>query len=153
MTVTHVVFLNEPGKKGQRTNAKILRVPEDLMDYWGSTCWSVSVHGILDRQLKWDDATAIRWAADCAEHVLEVYETWKPGDTRPRKAIEAARKYADSLVRKLEAEAAWAAEAAEAAGAAGAAEREWQKKKLMEYLTSNTESELIKPPPPYWIEL
>jgi hypothetical protein len=31
------------------------------------------------------------WAADCAEHVLPVFETKYPEDDRPRKAIEAAR--------------------------------------------------------------
>ena len=31
------------------------------------------------------------WAADCAEHVLEIFENVNPNDDRPRKAIEAAR--------------------------------------------------------------
>ena len=31
------------------------------------------------------------WAADCAEHVLPLFEQVKPGDERPRRAIELAR--------------------------------------------------------------
>jgi hypothetical protein len=32
-----------------------------------------------------------RWAADCAEHVLPLFEAARPDDDRPRQAIEAAR--------------------------------------------------------------
>ncbi|MBF6614992.1 MAG: hypothetical protein IVW55_17955, partial [Chloroflexi bacterium] len=31
------------------------------------------------------------WASDCAEHVLHLFESVKPSDTRPRHAIEQAR--------------------------------------------------------------
>lgn len=31
------------------------------------------------------------WAADCAEHVLPLFEAVQPGDARPRQAIEQAR--------------------------------------------------------------
>ena len=31
------------------------------------------------------------WAADCAEHVLPLFETVRPGDPRPRHAIDLAR--------------------------------------------------------------
>jgi Imm-5 like putative immunity protein len=34
------------------------------------------------------------WAAECAEHVLEVFEAVRPGDERPRRAIELARAWA-----------------------------------------------------------
>lgn len=34
------------------------------------------------------------WAADCAERVLPVFETERPGDTRPRAAIARARAFA-----------------------------------------------------------
>jgi hypothetical protein len=33
------------------------------------------------------------WAADCAEHVLGLYETARPDDPRPREAIEHARRW------------------------------------------------------------
>ena len=31
------------------------------------------------------------WAADCAEHVLHYFEQARPGDDRPRRAVELAR--------------------------------------------------------------
>ena len=34
------------------------------------------------------------WAADCAEHVLELFETGFPDDARPRQAIAACRAWA-----------------------------------------------------------
>ena len=34
------------------------------------------------------------WAADCAEHVLPLFESVRPGDARPRRAIELARAWA-----------------------------------------------------------
>src|SRR5262249_43052486 len=34
------------------------------------------------------------WAADCAEHVLALFETKAPSDTRPRAAIEGIRPFA-----------------------------------------------------------
>ena len=33
------------------------------------------------------------WAADCAQHVLPLFESAQPGDTRPRRAIEQARSW------------------------------------------------------------
>ena len=35
-----------------------------------------------------------RWAADCAEHVLHLFEAACPGDERPRQAVTAARDWA-----------------------------------------------------------
>ena len=86
------------------------------------------------------------FAADCAEHVIHLFEREYPNDDRPRKAIEAARAYADG---EIDGDAAWAAvEAARAAAwdaswdaaraaawdadwdawaAARDAEREWQR--------------------------
>ncbi|HEY3419103.1 MAG TPA: hypothetical protein VGK23_00940 [Methanomassiliicoccales archaeon] len=73
------------------------------------------------------------WAADCAEHVLYLFEQERPGDDRPRHAIEMARAWARGDVSWTEArQAAFAAnaaarevsgaakEAAHAAGQAGA---------------------------------
>jgi hypothetical protein len=34
------------------------------------------------------------WAADCAEHVLDLFERVRPADDRPRRAIELARAWA-----------------------------------------------------------
>jgi hypothetical protein len=73
------------------------------------------------------------WAADCAEHVLHLFEEVQPGDDRPRQAIEQARAWARGEVTWTQArKAAFAAnaaarevlgaakEAAHAAGQAGA---------------------------------
>jgi len=38
-----------------------------------------------------DQRTLALWAADCAAHVLPIFEEQYPQDDRPRKAIEAAR--------------------------------------------------------------
>ena len=39
------------------------------------------------------------WGADCAAHVLPIFEREMPGDARPRQAIEAARGFARGTVR------------------------------------------------------
>lgn len=71
------------------------------------------------------------WAADCAQHVLHLFEQAKPGDKRPRQAIELTRAWARGEIKVTQAKiAAWAANnaakevigaAKEAAHAAGQA--------------------------------
>jgi hypothetical protein len=56
------------------------------------------------------------WAADCAQHVLHHFEEARPGDDRPRRAIELGRAWARG-------EIAWA-EARTAAGHANGAARD-----------------------------
>src|SRR5579859_6476696 len=46
------------------------------------------------------------WAADCAEHVLHYFEQARPGDERPRRAIELARAWARGEIRMTEARTA-----------------------------------------------
>src|SRR3954449_9392328 len=46
------------------------------------------------------------WAASCAEHVLGLFESARPGDTRPRHAIEQARAWVRGEVTMMEARAA-----------------------------------------------
>ncbi|WP_431881117.1 putative immunity protein [Micromonospora chalcea] len=46
------------------------------------------------------------WAATCAEHVLGLFETVRPDDSRPREAIEHARAWVRGEVRMMEARAA-----------------------------------------------
>ena len=61
------------------------------------------------------------WAADCAQHVLHLFEQAQPGDDRPRRAIELARPWARGEITMAQARmAAFAANAAarEALGAA-----------------------------------
>jgi hypothetical protein len=56
------------------------------------------------------------WAAACAEHVLHLFESVQPSDSRPRQAIEQTRAWARGEIKMSQARAA--------AGAANAAARE-----------------------------
>jgi len=56
----------------------------------------------IDHQIFQPDKKILAlWAADCAEHVLPYFEEKYPNDDRPRKAIEACRKWADTGVFKM----------------------------------------------------
>ena len=46
------------------------------------------------------------WAADCAQHVLHLFEETHPGDERPRQAIAAARAWAHGALTMSQARAA-----------------------------------------------
>lgn len=54
-----------------------------------------------------------RWAVDCAQRALPLFEAAAPGDGRPREAVRAAREYAlgDRRTKRLRT-AAWASTAA-----------------------------------------
>lgn len=80
-------------------------------------------------------------ACDYAEHVLHLFEAQCPGDDRPHKTIEVARRYARGEATKEELavasdRAAWyaARDAGYAGYAAWAAERTWQEARLRELL-------------------
>ncbi|GAB3055792.1 hypothetical protein GCM10027053_16010 [Intrasporangium mesophilum] len=45
------------------------------------------------------------WAAECAEHVLDLFEAEQPSDLRPRAAIDAARAWARGEMKMMEARA------------------------------------------------
>jgi hypothetical protein len=52
------------------------------------------VVGRSPQTLSVDDRRVVAaWAADCAEHVLTIYETAVPGDSRVREAIEQTRSF------------------------------------------------------------
>jgi thymidine phosphorylase len=46
------------------------------------------------------------WAASCAEHVIDLFESVQPGDPRPREAIEYARAWVRGEVTMMQARAA-----------------------------------------------
>jgi hypothetical protein len=81
------------------------------------------------RSLEGKDKEIRLFAADCAESVLHIFEKEYPNDDRPRKAIRAARDYANGFINAQElknaaaaaANAAFTAAAAAAANAAGTA--------------------------------
>ncbi|GAB3457280.1 putative immunity protein [Kineococcus endophyticus] len=45
------------------------------------------------------------WAADCAEHVLELFERERPDDRRPREAVDAARAWVAGALPMMESRA------------------------------------------------
>ncbi|MFN8382980.1 MAG: hypothetical protein U0V02_13615 [Anaerolineales bacterium] len=61
------------------------------------------------------------WAADCAQHVLHLFEEAQPNDERPRRAIEAARAWAQGEVTMSQSRAAGGHAMAAARNLSGAA--------------------------------
>ena len=108
------------------------------MNWLTAECWLVEIDGdrieepdklvvrrarLTERVEAWNDRTARLFAADCAEHVLPLYEQQYPGDDRPRRCIAATRGYANGSVTRATWDAAWAA--AEAAARAAAQAVAW----------------------------
>ena len=62
---------------------------------------------ITEQYIGWNEQSARLFAADCAEHVLPIFERQHPNDSRPREAIAVARKYAAGQVTPSELEVAW----------------------------------------------
>lgn len=61
------------------------------------------------------------WAADCAQHVLHLFEETRPQDDRPRRAIEQVRAWARGEVSMLQSRAAGGHAMAAARDLSGAA--------------------------------
>src|SRR5215475_1677872 len=80
------------------------------------------------------------WAASCAEHVLDLFESARPEDPRPRQAIEHARAWVRGEVKMTQARTAagYAIKAARAGApegegeGAGRLECRWQRDQLPE---------------------
>ena len=60
------------------------------------------------------------WAASCAEHVLDLFESAQPEDPRPRRAIELGRAWARGEITMTEARSAGGHAMAAARGLSGA---------------------------------
>jgi hypothetical protein len=73
------------------------------------------------------------WMADCATHVLHLYERYCPSDNRPRTAIIAARQFARGEISTA------AQAAARDARDAWGAEETWQFDRLVLWLTNEPE--------------
>jgi len=73
---------------------------------------------LVRRVDSWDQRAMVRFAADCAAHVLPIFERKHPKDGRPRKAIQAARKWARNPREKNAAASSYAAAASYAASSA-----------------------------------
>ena len=94
---------------------------EQLPRWIGPTLYEVEVRGqiihesdksvaeqarLVRRIETWNDKTLRLYAADCAERVVSLYEKDYPTDTRPRKAIQAARDFANGKITAEELNAA-----------------------------------------------
>jgi len=78
--------------------------------------------GRLIRRIEgWNVRTARLFAADCAEHVLPVFEKKRPRNDRPRRAIATARAFAEGKASHDDLNAARAGARATARAGAGAA--------------------------------
>jgi hypothetical protein len=55
----------------------------------------------MKRYSKEDQRVLAKWAADCAERVLGIFEEACPGDGRPREAIEVCRRWAATGVFRM----------------------------------------------------
>ena len=118
--------------------------PQDLVRWLDEAIFEVEYKGIkvndddkcvvrearLVRKIEtWNEKSARLFAADCAEKVLPIYEKEYPNEDAPRKAIQAARDYANGKITKEQLavasdaarDAAWAAAWAAASAAAWAA--------------------------------
>lgn len=95
--------------------------------------WAASALALTDNDI---DGRVRLFLADCAAHVLHIYENFAPGDTRVRDCITAARQFSRGEIGEAAwtkwatgaveaADAAWAVRAAGAAVAAGAAQAVW----------------------------
>ena len=105
----------------------------DLIEWLNARCYEVEIRGDkmlgdnktvaqqmrFIRLLNLDDVSLRLFAADCAERVLPNFEKQYPGDSRPRRAIQAARDFA---LGKID-DAAAANDAGAAHAAAGGAAR------------------------------
>jgi len=76
---------------------------------------------LVRRVEQWNGRNLRLFAADCAEHVLPIFEKAHPNDKRPREAIVVARRYASGEATDQELDAAWDAARDAAWDAAGAA--------------------------------
>jgi hypothetical protein len=113
-----------PVVKGQlaETNGYHLYRARDLLIWLGPTIYEAEWRGeqlatendIVVREARltrriptWNEETARDFAADCADHVLPIFERLQPRDDRPRRAIEMARLFARGLATVEELTAAW----------------------------------------------
>ena len=115
----------------------MIESPEGLVRWLGPAIWIAEGDGkriekepgvgiyerarLISRVKTWDERTARLFAADCAGRVLSIFEKMYPKDKRPRKAIQAARNYANGKINAAARAAAWAAARDAAGAAAGAA--------------------------------
>lgn len=147
----HLPVARQPGKWMPNIEGEIIPcqngyhvvIGSQLLGWLGPRIFEVEVRGDqvkrddkivvrearLIRETGWNEKTARLFACDCAEHILPLYESKYPNDSRVRNCIETARKVANgdlpaselSAARTAAWAAAWAAAKAVAWDAARAA--------------------------------
>ena len=119
------------GWHGMREKDVLTHLPAQL----GAQLYVVEAKGIIHGDHKFaaqtmrltecigttDESNLRLFACDMAEDVLDIFESKRPNDTRPRDAIVVARRFATGEATRGELDAAWAAARAAAGAAAGAA--------------------------------
>ena len=92
----------------------------DLLDRIGPRLFEVDDKGRVIREcVGWNEKAARLFIADCAEHVLHVFEDSHPGDSRPRAAIATGRAFARGEIEAENMDAAQAAAEAAFGGPGG----------------------------------
>ena len=124
----------------------------DLINWLGETIWTAEYQGeridvdapadqskVVVRQARilrpltaWNERTARLFACDCAERALPIIAKSMPDEDRPRRAIEAARRYANGQATDEE----WDAARDAARDAAWDAAWAWQTERLWWYLNA-----------------
>lgn len=79
------------------------------------------------------------WVADCAAHVLGVFEAEKPDDMRPREAVIAARRYARGEIGDA------SLVAARDARDTRTIKKQWQLARLVEWLSDEEPKDWLLP--------
>lgn len=93
-----------------------------LVDWLGPVIWEVEIAGDyvergsvvvaqearLTRRVEgWDERIARRFAIDCAERALEHWRRDRPGDDRPERAVDCARRYVEGRASRSDLFDAW----------------------------------------------
>jgi hypothetical protein len=94
----------------------VIESRDEWLEY-GNKLYTRGPVRIIEHLKGWNERAARLAAADFAEAVLPIFEKARPGDERPRRAIQAARDYANGEIGA----AAWAAAGAAAGDAWDAA--------------------------------
>lgn len=92
----------------------------------------------------WNEKNTRLFATDCVEHVLNVWEKKYPNNDSPRKAIQAARDFANGIISNKELSAAESAARSTVRSVAWSAVRsaghKWETERLFYYLEKLSES-------------
>ena len=96
---------------GERPCADDFKQACEVLPDWKTTAYTpteMAAHGVMHSSIIWAWARkeslgpelVVEFACQCAERVLHIFEEQFPDDDRPRKAIEAARKWADDPTKE-----------------------------------------------------